>query len=331
MLIQYLYLPIILSFFITLVTLPFWIKKISKIGIFWRDMNKYEKPKVAGSGGLVVVISVVISILLYISLKTFYYQTSDKIPEIFALTTTLLLLAIIGFVDDLFGWHHGGLRKRTRMFLCLIASIPLVVINAGNSTLFGLDLGIFYLLLIPIAITGTTTTFNFLAGFNGLEAGQGILIMLGLSFVTYFTGITWVSLIGLCMVASLTAFYFYNKHPSKVFPGDVLTYSVGGLIGIMAILGNIEIIALFFFIPYIFEVGLKLRGKLKKQSFAVPNEDNSLELPYDKIYGLTHLSLFILKKFKKKVNEKEVVYLIWFFQAIVICLGIFIFKNSIFI
>ena len=91
----------------------------------------------------------------------------------------------------------------------------------------------------------------------------------------------------------------------------------------MAILGNFEKIAVFVFIPYIIEVVLKLRGKLVKQSFGKPNKDNSLEMPYDKIYGMTHLSLFILKKFKNKVYEKDVVYFIFLIQIIFIIIGFF--------
>ena len=116
------------------------------------------------------------------------------------------------------------------------------------------------------------------------------------------------------MVMGLIVFYFYNKYPSKVFPGDVLTYSIGSLIACMAILGNFEKIAIFIFIPYVLETGLKLRGGLVKQSFAKVNEDKSLEVPYGKVYGLTHVSLLILKKFKKKVYERDIVYLIFGFQ-----------------
>ena len=84
------------------------------------------------------------------------------------------------------------------------------------------------------------------------------------------------------------------------------------------------------FIPYILETGLKLRGGLKKQSFGKPNEDNSLELPYDKIYSLTHLSIFILKKFMKKVYEKDVTHLIFIFQMILIFLSLIIFRGALF-
>ncbi len=75
---------------------------------------------------------------------------------------------------------------------------------------------------------------------------------------------------------------------------------------------------------------MKVRGKLKKESFAKVNEDKSLENKYKKIYGLTHLSIVILKKFKKKVYEQEVVYLINLFQILIILMGMIIFRNSIF-
>ena len=189
-------------------------------------------------------------------------------------------------------------------------------------------MGIFYpLLVIPIGIVGATTTYNFLAGYNGLEAGTGILILSFLSFVAYITGSSWLAVVGLIMVSALIGFWFYNKNPAKVFPGDSLTWAIGALIAGMAILGNLEKIAMFIFIPYVLETVLKLRGGLEKQSFAKPNKDGSLEMPYKKIYGLEHLAIYLLKKFKpsKKVYENDVVYLIHCFQILLIIIAFFVF------
>jgi UDP-N-acetylglucosamine--dolichyl-phosphate N-acetylglucosaminephosphotransferase len=333
-------LPLIVSFFITFLFIPLWIKKAKQIGLIWEDMNKYPKAKnVAGSGGIIVILGFILGILFYISIKTFYFKTSFNVLEIFALSTSILILAMTGLIDDLFGWWHGGLSKKFRILMCIFAAIPLIVINAGNSEImlpiFGLvNVGILYsLFFIPLGVVTAATSFNFLAGFNGLEAGQGAIILTSLSLVAFFTSYTWVALLGLCMFASLLAFLIFNKFPAKVFPGDILTYSVGGMIAIMAILANMERIALFFFIPYIIEMVLKLRGGLKKQSFGKPNKENSLEMPYDKIYGLEHFSIWFLKKTNKnnKVYEKDVVYFIHIIQIVVIILGIIIFKKSIFI
>lgn len=328
---------LIISLILTLIFLPIWINKCKKIELLWEDMNKHGHPKnVASSGGVIVLMAFIVGVLSYIAFKTFILKTDIITLNIFVLLSVVLILAVMGLVDDLLGWRHGGLSVKIRLFLALVASIPLVVINAGDHIVslpfIGIiNLGLFYpLILIPIGIVGATTTYNFLAGFNGLEAGQGILILSFLSFVAYVTGSSWLSIIGLCMVASLIGFYFYNRFPARVFPGDIMTYSIGALIASMAILGNFEKIAVFVFIPYILEVILKLRGNLKKQSFAKPNKDGSLEMPYDKIYGMTHLSLFILKKFKTKVYEKDVVYFIFIIQILIILISLVLFWGWLF-
>lgn len=320
---------IFVSFFITLAALPFWIRKARQIGLLWGDMNKSKKERnVAGSGGIVVVLGTIIGIFIYIALQTFYFKQTDGILiSLFALLTSILLVAGVGLVDDLFGWKRGGLSIRSRIILILFSAVPLMVINAGESTIMGINFGIFFpLIILPLGIIGATTTFNFLAGYNGLEARQGIILLSAMAFVTYITGNPWLSVVALCMVASLFAFLIFNRNPAKVFPGDVLTYSVGMLIAAIAIIGNVEKIAIFFFIPYILETILKLRGRLKKYSFGKPNEDGSLDLAYDKIYGLEHLAILILKKIKpsKKVYENDVVNLINGFQILIVLVGFLI-------
>lgn len=320
---------ILTSFFCTFLLIPFWMRKAKQIGLVWEDMHRIDKPKnIAGSGGVTILLGFTLGVLLYIAINTFYFKSTENLIEMFALLACIFLVSGIAFIDDLFGWQRKGLSIKSRIILILFAAVPLMVINAGESTMMNIDFGLFYpLLLIPIGVLGATTTFNFLAGYNGLEAGQGILILSALSIVTYLTGNAWLSVVGGFMVASLLAFYIFNKHPAKIFPGDVLTYSVGALIAGMAILGNIEKIAVFFFIPYIMEVGLKIRGRLKKQSFAKVNGRGFLEINKKDIYGLGHLAIYIIRKIrpKKDVHEREVVWLIHLFQIVIIVLGFLLF------
>jgi UDP-N-acetylglucosamine--dolichyl-phosphate N-acetylglucosaminephosphotransferase len=330
--------PVLMSFAIVVLMLPSWIKRTKSVGLVGDDMNKYENVKVSEAGGLCVVAGFSLGILLYIALKIFYFKTDSNIIEIFALLCTVIIIAFIGMIDDIFGWKIG-LSKRVRIFWVLIAAIPLMVINAGTSSISiplidGTDLMWLYpLFIIPIGIVGAATTFNFLAGYNGLESGMGILIIGALSTVAWFTGNSWLALIGVCMIFSLLGFLIFNWYPAKVFPGDVLTYSVGALIAVMAILGDFEKFAVFIFTPYILETLLKLRGRLKLQSFAKPNPDNSLNLRYKKFYGLEHIMLWFLKKIKvnSKVYEYEVVIGIWIIEVILIILGFLIFRETIFI
>jgi len=319
---------ILISFLLTVFMLPKWIQKCRKVGLLWEDMNKFGHPKnVVSSGGIIVIMAFVLGVLFYIALKTFLFGGTIEALKIFALLSVILIVGIIGLTDDLLGWKHQGLSAKLRLALAFTASIPLVVINAGTHTMNlpiigAVNFGIIYpLLLIPLGIAGVTTSYNFLAGFNGLEAGQGILIVGFLSYVAYFTGSPWLALIGLCMVAALIGFYFFNKFPAKVFPGDSLTYSVGALIAGMAILGNFEKIALVVFIPYLLEIILKARGGLKKHSFGIPDKDGNLKMPYKKIYGLEHLAIKLLNKFDR-ATEKKVVYLIYAFQIVFLLIAL---------
>lgn len=326
-------LAIFIGFFCTYLVLPYWIKGAKLNGMVGKNMHSLTKESVAEGGGLIVLGGFSISILLYIAMNIFLFESGNNtLISIFALLSTILIASIIGIIDDLLGWKKG-LSKRLRLFMILFAAIPLMAINAGTSIISlpffdTINLGLLYpLLIIPLGIVGATTTFNFIAGYNGLEAGQGMIILIGLSIATYLTGNAWLSVIALSMVASLAGFYIFNTYPAKVFPGDILTYSVGALIAGIAVLGNIERIALLFFLPYIIEVGLKARGKLKKESFAKLNTEGGLEPPYSKIYGIEHIALRILKKIKKDkpVHETDVVLTINFFQAIIVVIVLLVY------
>lgn len=317
--------PIIVAFFITLFSIPTWIKKAKKIELIGKDIHKFEKTECVEAGGVNVLVGFILGIFVYIYLQTFYFGGDNYIKEIFALVLSITFAGMIGFMDDLFGWKIG-LNKKTRLLLLIFASIPLMIINAGESTMMGINFGRFYpIILVPLGIIGASSTFNFIAGYNGLETKQGIILLSSLAFVTYETGNPWISVIALTMVASLFAFYLFNKIPASIFPGNILTYSVGAMIAIIAIIGNIEKIAIFFFTPYIIEVGLKIRGKLKKESFSNIQEDGTLKLKYEKIYGLEHLAVYLLNKIKYKATENRVVWMINIFQIIVIILGLLLF------
>lgn len=320
-------LSLLLSFFLTLFFTPIWIKGTQKAGLVGKDMHKTHPRKISESGGVAVLFGFILGVLSYVAINTFYFKSEIKV-EVFALLSSIMIIGTIGLLDDILGWKIG-LTKKTRLFFIALGAIPLMVLNSGNSTLMGINVGILYpLILVPIGIVCASVAFNSIAGYNGLEASQGALILLGLAFITYKTGNAWLSVIALCMVAALVAFYLFNKNPARIFPGDSLTYPIGGIIAVIAILGDIEKIAIAFFALYIIEPFLKIRGKLEKESFAKVNADGSLDIPYKKVYGVEHFAIKILKKWKKKVYEKDVVLLINLTQIVIILVFIVLFLTG---
>ncbi len=308
-----------ISFFITFFTLPFWVKRAKNAKLVGYDVHKKEKTQVPELGGICVLMGFLFSVLFYIATRIFIYNTTDNLVSVFATITALLIATGIGFVDDILGWKIG-LRARYKVLLTFFIALPIMVINVGQSAMsipfFGLiNFGILYpLVLVPIGIMGASNGFNMIAGYNGLEAGQGILILAALSLMIYFGGNTYIALIGGCMIAALLAFYIFNRFPAKIFPGDSLTYPIGALIAIMAILGDVEKYALIIFVPYFIEFVLKARGRFVKESFALVKEDGTLENRYGKWYGLEHIVIDVLRKIKGIATEKNVVYSLFAFQ-----------------
>jgi UDP-N-acetylglucosamine--dolichyl-phosphate N-acetylglucosaminephosphotransferase len=306
-----LYLAIVVSMLATLITARKWIRKAPMIGIMGWDMNKPGLPKVAEMGGICVVFGFVIGMLAYIGIQTFFFGSSNYISML-AVLCTVLMTCIIGMMDDILGWKVG-LKQWQKPIFTLFAALPIMVINAGQSTMVlplvgRIDWGIIYpLLIVPIGIVGASNAYNMVAGFNGLETGMGIIILSALGYTALINGKSSALALSVCMLGALVVFLYFNWYPAKVFPGDTMTYSLGALIACVAIVGDMEKIAMVLFVPYAIDFLLQFRSGFKSEAFAKVDEDGSLQKPDKGIYHLTHLAIAMLKKIKPKVNEKDVV------------------------
>jgi len=315
----------VFAFFLCICLTNWWIKVAKRNKLEGKDMNKFSKPKIPEAGGIAVIISIVLTIMLYIFFKTFVLHSLTHLVEILTLTITMLLACFIGFIDDILGWKKG-LSGWQKILVTIPIAIPLMVINAGESTMtlpfFGpVNFGLFYpLVIVLLGIIGATNGYNLLAGYNGLEAGLGIIIFSTLGIISLVTKQFWLVLIAAIIIAALIGFLLFNKYPAKIFPGDSLTYSLGALIACFAILGNMERATVLLFVPFIIEGILKARSKFKAENFGLPQRDGTLKQPYKKIYSLTHAILFMLNKMKKKTTEQNIVaalYILQLFFAII--------------
>jgi len=318
-----------LTFFSSVVLCRWWIRRAHEADLTGKDMHKLSRRKTAEVGGLPVLFAFLFGVLIFVGVKTFYFGNVSYEKEIFAVVLTITMIALIGFIDDILGWKIG-LRQWQKPLLCLFAALPIMMINSGvskmNLPFFGLvDLGIIYpLILVPIAVSGAANGFNMLAGYNGLEAGMGIIILGALGLIVWqMQGLSHIAMIAAIMIMALLGFLIFNRYPARIFPGDTLTYMTGATIAVVAILGNVEKAALVLFIPYFIEFFLKARGDFRKESFAKVNDQGYLEKPYDKIYGLEHLMISVLGRLKIKVTEKRAVYSIYLLELFFVALMLF--------
>ena len=290
----------VVSFLVTLYMIPFVIRYLRAIGIIVKDMNKKDKPFVPISGGIAVFIGIFASIMGLIFFQTFFYSApASFLILFFVVLTSLSIITFVGFIDDIIidrGKNSSrGLRQWQKPLLTLSAAIPLMVLNAGTKEVglpfFGVvDFGLFYtFFLIPIGVVGAANMVNLLAGFNGMEAGMGLVYTFMLGLFAYTNDRYIAAVVAFAAFAALLAFFIYNKYPAKILPGDSLTYLLGGVIACVAILGNIEKAALISSIPFFIEFILKLRSGLKAQSYGYYKDGKVYSFYKEKIYSIPHI------------------------------------------
>ncbi len=254
-------------------------------------MNKKTNEKVAEMGGLPIMGGLMVGALLSIGLETFGIVSFGMETElVIACLATILITSIIGIIDDLL-----LLNQKIKALLPIFASLPLVAVRAGVTYMeipfFGeVDFGILYpLILIPIAITGAANATNMLAGFNGIEAGLGVVMCSTVAVIAIAFGRVEAAIISLSMLGALLAFLKYNWNPAKILIGDVGTLSIGAVIASSVILGNIEQAGAILIAPFFFELYLKARGKFQAQSWCKVEDDLLVCPQRSEIYGLGRL------------------------------------------
>jgi len=307
---------------VALFVTPFWIRKTKFFGLVSKDMHKKNK-KTSDLGGLCVIAGFLAGVLFFIGYDVFINQSSASIGYLFAALCSVLIAALLGFSDDILGWKIG-LKQWHKVILSVSAAIPIMVINAGESVIhipFEINLGILFpLVIVPLAIVGASNGFNMIGGFNGLEAGMGILILSTLGYMSYVRDYTVAAVLAFTMVSALIGFLVFNWYPATIFPGNIMTYGVGTLIAIVAILGNIEKYGLLLFIPYLLQFALKARGRMQKESFG-KLQAGYLRNRYKKWYGLEHVAISLWHS----ATEQKVVLSLLAFEGFFILIALSIF------
>lgn len=302
--------PSLISFLVTYIATPYFIKILKLEGLVGHDQMKPGKPLVPEMGAPPVLFGLIAGIFTYIIVQTFLMRAIDQAQLLYlmAVITTLILITFIGVIDELTcliknkregsglfeRFKRKGLSKLSQFFLPVPAAIPLMVVSVGVTMaavpfLGNVNFGIIYpLIIVPIAILGAANATNMLAGFNGLQAGLGIVLSIFLGVFAYMHGSIAAALLAFVFAAALFAFLRYNWYPARIFPGG-LDYLVGAVIACIAVIGHIETFAFLCFLPWFVELFLKLPDGFKAENFGILQKDGTLKAPYKQPKSLTHI------------------------------------------
>lgn len=292
----------ILSFVLTRLVMPRLIKKLEKAEIVGKDIHKSWRPIVAEMGGMGILFGFIIGIFAGILL----FPTLEF--ELLVVLVVILLVGIIGMVDDLL-----VLSSKEKLVLLFLAGIPLWWAAPP-------EVGILYMIFIPVAVSICSNLTNMLAGLNGIESGLGVIAMTSLTISCIILGKYDVTIISMAMLGALLAFLQFNKHPAKVFPGDTGTLIIGAAIAAIAFIGRVKLIAFIVLLPNIIDAALKFysAGVMERQQHKPTqlNDEGKLVRPEQ---GFKSMIRFVLRK---PVKEETAVKMIWAIGIIFGLIGI---------
>lgn len=280
----------LISFAVCFLALPRYIIRAKKVGITGQDIHKSGSPDVAESGGVIFVLACLLGLFFFIPFgSAFISDANENLNlEIVGTAATVMLTAFVGFADDIY-----EIRWRTKVLTPLLGGIPLAVMSLGRETIttpFGvLDFAAFgtlglilFSIILLFAVTASANGVNMFAGLNGQEAGSVLIMSLALLFLAFRLGKAIGYIILVPFIGALVAFLYFNWYPSRVFPGDVGTLSMGAVIACAAVLADLERAAVIMFIPYFVNAVLFFIGKLKQvppPRNAQMNPDGTLPAP----------------------------------------------------
>jgi len=266
----------VIAGFVTFHTIPKLRSMFIKANLFGVDLNKSSGDKVPEATGVITGCIFLMTTLLMIPFTYHNYLIdgkTDKFPhhEFVQLVAALLSIScmlLLGFADDVL-----DLRWRHKLLLPSMASFPLLMVYyvTTNRTeiivplilrpLLGtsIHLGFLYYIYMGMLAVFCTNAINILAGINGLEVGQSVII--ASSIVLFNLGERYGPLghrhdfslyFLLPYLGTTLPLLLHNWYPSSVFPGDTFCYFSGMTLAVVAILGHFSKTLLLFFIPQIF-------------------------------------------------------------------------------
>ena len=278
--IDYLIISIIASMAINMLLRNF--AKQKKILVDIPDRSrKFHKRATPLTGGLSIMIAVVLSGELYLDLN----GLKGYVPNFtYHLVIASIILVAAFIIDD-----FKSLSPSKRIILQCLLSIYMIfmtdikLVNLGNILMFGdINLGIFSIPFTIFCAVGLMNAFNMIDGVNGLCSGTAMLALL---FIGFKSGLIYDSMLVL-IIGSMIGFLLFNLRffgkKRGVFLGDHGSNLIGFWVAWSAMYAsqnsayNIEPMTMIWFvsIPLLDCIGLIISRLYKGKSWSTPGRDH---------------------------------------------------------
>ena len=229
----------LMTYFLT----PPFIRYLQGRGMTVQDYHKPDNKQVPRPGGPIIIVSLTIA-----EITLFFFTMNTGVLAILLVT---LIAFFIGYVDD-----RRVMPGYFKPIALLIAATPIILLGTYD---FNLDFPLFsstripllYIGLIFLMITITGNTVNSIDVLNGVVSGFMAIAIVPLMVALFLKGNIGILLATLPLFFSALTFYKYHKYPSRIFPGDSSVLTWGAMYGAIAIVGEVEFVAVIALLPAI--------------------------------------------------------------------------------
>lgn len=240
---------LIISFLLALFIYPFYIKRMIRLkrGQQVREDGPKSHSAKAGTptmGGTVMLLVACVLALLFSGLSS----------AAWLIVLVMLGCGLIGFIDDyrkIVSGQSLGLKARAKilgqfiiaaifvlLLICFGHYDTKVILPVLNSTF---DLGLFYPLFIFLVVLSATNAVNITDGLDGLATGISVLVLLAFFFIGWNKNEPAVMLICASLIGAGLGFLVFNRHPARLFMGDVGSLGLGGAVAALAVITKAEL------------------------------------------------------------------------------------------
>jgi phospho-N-acetylmuramoyl-pentapeptide-transferase len=266
--------------------------------------SHYKKRGTPTMGGVFIILSVLISMLLWMDLRD---------EKVWLTLGAFAAFGVIGFIDDYLKvtrHNSAGLPAWGKLAGQFVAALTIMLFlyfsgEEGITSLYipffknsVVDLGVLWIPFGILLIMGESNAINFSDGLDGLLAGLLILVFIALAILTYISGRTdYSSYLGipyiagageltvfcLAAVGACIGFLWFNAHPAEVFMGDVGSLSLGGVVAVISLIIKKEMLVLIIGGVFVIEIASVIIQVLsyklwKKRVFKMAPLHHALEL-----------------------------------------------------
>jgi phospho-N-acetylmuramoyl-pentapeptide-transferase len=226
-------------------------------------------------GGLLIIISVIVSMLLWGNLES---------SKMWITLGAFTAFGVIGFFDDFLkikAHNSAGLPAWAKIagqfFVSIVVALILFCVEKTSTELYMpflksalIDLGVFWIVFAVVIMIGESNAVNLSDGLDGLAAGLLLLVFVALGIISYvsgradysaYLGIPYIPGAGeltvfcLAAVGACVGFLWFNAHPAEVFMGDVGSLALGGVIAVISLILKKELVTLVAGGVFVLEAG----------------------------------------------------------------------------